>query len=192
MRSNVLAVPFIVASLILPWGAGCSSASSTASSAGGEVFIPQASDFDNYRSWTTFTEDAAPPDSVTTDAGASVHTGGQRIEYLNQKPPHGATEFPVGTIIVKEIPAQQQVFAMVKRGGDYNPYDAGTGAPAYSSWEWFELTGTAAAPQVLWDGLPPQNQAYSGSDPYVCNQCHFAMAPHNDFVASPAIRLESF
>ena len=32
----------------------------------------------------------------------SIHNAGPRMAYMNKLPPHGSTEFPVGTIIVKE------------------------------------------------------------------------------------------
>jgi len=196
MRSLSLLSRHLVPAVVLALG-GCSSSASVGASDAGGIFLAQESDFDGYHQWTTYREDSGLPDSVSSpsaDGGmAVVHNGGLRIEYINKLPPHGSTEFPVGTIIVKEIPAQNQVFAMVKRGGSYNPYDAGTGASAFSNWEWFELSGTESAVSFLWQGaIAPANQAYSGSDPYVCNQCHSAMGHGNDFVASPEIRLARY
>ena len=163
--------------IVLAALAACSS-SSDGSGTCTEVPVFNSS-FANYHSWTSYSFDSpAIPDSP--------HTSGPRREYLSQKPPHGSTSFPVGTIIVKEIgepPASQDsVFAMVKVGCDYNPGDSNdTGAP---NWEWYELqvdaTNTAS---ILWDGpAPPPGMTYSG---FACNPCH-AGAKANDYVQTPS------
>ncbi len=140
------------------------------------------STFANYESWTSF--------AFTGPAIAgSPHTSGPRREYINQKPPHGSTSFPVGTVIVKEIgmpPASQDsVFAMVKVGCDYNSPSASNPNGALN-WEWYELqvdaTNTAS---ILWKGTqPPAGMSYSG-DPTACNTCHGG-AKANDYVQSPS------
>ena len=56
------------------------------------------------------------------------HPAGPRTAFLNAKAPPGSTHYPVGTIIVKQIEtngdpdmSKWDLFAMVKRGGDFNP-----------------------------------------------------------------------
>ncbi len=142
-------------------------------------------EFDGYESWTEFSFDGPA-------IAGSPHTSGPRRVYLNKKPPHGATEFPVGTIIVKEIgppPASADtVFAMVKVGCGYNSDGA-------DDWEWAELnvdtTGTRPEVGITWSGSePPLGQTYSG-DPTACNTCH-ALAKSNDYVQSRALLLSNF
>ena len=109
------------------FAASCSSSGESADGGSGSpdggstsVYVPFIGDFCDYASWTTYVEPDAGGDgiiakSATTDGGF-VHVAGGRIEHINKIPPHGSTEFPVGTIIVKEIPSQDQIFAMAKVG----------------------------------------------------------------------------
>lgn len=140
------------------------------------------STFADYHSWPNW----------SFDGGAipgSPHTAGPRRVYLSQKPPHGATSFPDGTVIVKEIgnpPASQDsVFAMVKVGCDYNSQGA-------VDWEWFELTvDPQDSASIRWGGSePPPGDPYAG-DPTSCNECH-GTAKSNDYVQSPPLQLSSF
>jgi hypothetical protein len=172
-------LPFLACSLA--GVAACSSGSSGSAGTCTQVPVYNAS-FASYESWTAFAfTGAAIP--------GSPHTSGPRRIYLNQKPPHGATEFPVGTIIVKEIGAPpasgDSVFAMVKVGCDYNSDGA-------VNWEWFELQVDATnAASILWSGSePPPGQSYSG-DPTACNDCH-GDAKQNDYVESPELSLSNF
>ena len=58
--------------------------------------VPFATNFTGYHDWSeTVIEGTSTP--------ASTHLAGRRVVYINKKPPAGSTEFPVGTIIVKEI-----------------------------------------------------------------------------------------
>jgi len=167
--------------LLLGGAASCSSGSdSSGATCTAKPLIN--GDFDGYPSWTeySFTGAAIP---------GSPHTSGPRRVYLNHKPLHGSTSFPVGTIIVKEIgdpPASQDtVFAMVKVGCDYNSDGA-------VDWEWAELNvDSSGAVGITWSGsVPPPGQSYSG-DPTACNTCH-AMAKSNDYVQSNALLLSNF
>ena len=94
-----------------------------------------------------------------------------------------------GTIIVKEPSdgdlTTRQIFAMVKRGGDFNP----TGAV---NWEWFELQNVdSATVQIVWRGFgPPAGETYGGN-PAFCNGCH-VIAADNDDVWSSALQLSNF
>jgi hypothetical protein len=122
------------------------------------------------------------------DPAGDVHTTGPRTEYINHAPPSGSTEYPLGTIIVKDIESDDlhRTFAMVKRGGTFNP----TGAVG---WEWFELTDVYVKPRILWRGVgPPSDKVYGGdANNGGCNSCH-AAATDNDSVLSPVFKLAMF
>lgn len=145
----------------------------------GDTFIAFATHFKGFRSWESF--------PVTTGGGDPVHTGGPRTEYLKERPAEGADEFPVRTILVKETDtealADRTVFAMVKRGGDYN-------ASGATGWEWFELKNIDdQTVDIVWRGVgPPAGEKYGGDPNAGCNSCHEG-ARSNDFVLSTAIRL---
>ena len=182
-------------SILLTALAGCGSSSDSGGSlsscdgekgsVSGGVFLAYCPDFQNFRSWEAF----PLPD---TGAVGSVHLAGPKTEYLNRRPAKGdgggaLTEFPPGTIIVKELetgPIQdRKVFGMVKRGGDYNS----AGAPG---WEWFELQNTASGSvnTIIWRGFgPPVTEQYGG-DFTGCAPCH-AGSKSNDYVQSPNLQL---
>jgi len=149
----------------------------------GDTFIAFASSFSSFRTWESF--------AVPAGSGAGpVHLTGPRTEYLNHAPPHGAAAFPVGTIVVKEseegdIP-DRKVFAMVKRGGDYNESGA-------RDWEWFELENVDEDEvTIIWHGVgPPAGEMYGGDPKAGCNSCHLASAK-NDFVQSADLSLQRF
>jgi hypothetical protein len=168
-------------------------------------FVAFASDFANYQSWTHFHLDAEKNPFPLAPAGDAmpdlVHTGGTRDVYINLGQPgvpacvtQNATEFPIGTIIIKVMSQTGQtvkgVFAQVKRGCGYNLGGA-------DNWEWFDLitdqNGLDAGepPQIIWEGeTPPANQSYGG-DPTECNTCHSAMGSGNDSIISTALDLET-
>ena len=149
----------------------------------GDVFVAFADDFQNFESWRSF-------DVTATAQPGTVHPDAQLIEYLKTSPPSGSTEWPLGTLIVKEgtdgVPATRKFFAMVKRGGGFNP-----GAPG---WEWFELQNTTAddgTVQIVWRGVgPPAGDTYGGDPTAGCNSCHTACG--NDAVCAPALALTGF
>lgn len=165
--------------------AGCGS--SPASDSGGSSseirapFVAFGDDFAPFRTWP-----ATP--AVADGIPAGIHGNlGPMTVYRNHAPPAGATEYPVGTILVKETqeasPAARKVFAMVKRGGDFND----TGA---RGWEWFELQNADdGTPFVLWRGLgPPAGETYGGDANGGCNSCH-AGAKSDDYVWTTALAL---
>jgi hypothetical protein len=160
---------------------GCSPASSGADT--GACLNPQLynSTFEGYETWTEYAFDGGFIDG-------SPHTSGPRRVYLKTKPEHGATAFPLGEVIVKEIgppPASgDSVFAMVKVGC-FN--DGGA-----AGWEWAELSvDSTGAPGILWTGAqPPPGMSYSGN-PEACNECH-GLAKSNDYVQSPELLLSNF
>jgi hypothetical protein len=141
------------------------------------VFIASAADFDGFRSWRSFaiTIDIAPGDS---------HINGPRHVFYNRVPPKGATKFPVGTILVKETDpgpvTQRTVFAMVKRGGDYDP----TGDV---NWEWFQLLNNADGTEsIVWRGAGPAGGVYGNGPLGGCDACH-AAAERTDYVMTPGL-----
>lgn len=144
------------------------------------TFIAQQEDFADYKTWMTFNKDA------TDDHGGIV---GTTTEYLNQLPDPGASEFAVGTMLVKIQQATDSdamsVHAMSKRSPSYN-VDGARG------WEFFELTlDKTGAPYIVWRGAkPPTGEMYqmlfSGSTQPAnegnCNDCH---ASGKDGMLSP-------
>jgi hypothetical protein len=149
----------------------------------GSTFIAFAASFAGFRAWESF--------PLTSSAAVgSVHVSGPRTEYLNHAPPRGSHAFPIGTIIVKESEVgdlpDRKVFAMVKRGGDYNANGA-------RDWEWFELKNVDDQEvTIIWHGVgPPAGEMYGGDPRAGCNSCHVGSAS-NDFVQSAALSLDNF
>jgi len=167
---------FVIASLV-----ACTSADGAMPDAGPEIFIAIRSDFAPYASWPSFYVGDVPP----TDA---PDLAGPRTVYVNRMPPAGAKSFPIGTIIVKVIEPEAsaqtwQMFAMVKRGGDFDP-----GAPG---WEWFGLSIDAQNNVAIdWRGDgPPPDGSYGGLATSIgCVFCHSA-AKSNDYVQTTALAL---
>lgn len=146
------------------------------------TFTAFGKDFAGYHSWTAF--------DTTDDADlAGIHDGSTVTEYINQVPASGLSEFPVTTIIVKEATGgtlPHELFAMVKRGGDYNS--------ALPGWEWFELQnlddGTDRV-KIVWRGFgPPDGESYGGDSSSGCNTCHFDC--NNDGVCATPLHLSNF
>lgn len=172
-------VPVGVALIMLVAACGDDGASSSSPTDEG-FFFPVNASFDGFRSWEAFHLTEGTP-------GGDVHLAGPRTEYLNKRPPKGSKEFPVGTVIVKELEVgandTRKVFAMAKRGGTYNSSGA-------RGWEWFELENNAdgSLKRILWRGLgPPKGEQYGG-DPNGCGGCHAAHQA-NDYVSSAVLDL---
>jgi hypothetical protein len=150
---------------------------------GASTFIALQSDFADFEAW----------DARSVDTGDTGHAAGDRVVYLNQPPPAGATAFPIGTVLVKTIATAtgEDIHAMAKRAADFNPDGA-------AGWEWFELVrATDGTPVIKWRGdVPPDGEAYGalpGSEGDTgdsvtgdCNVCHGA-ASANDFVHTVAL-----
>lgn len=136
----------------------------------GGVFIAFETHFEGYQGW--------PSVQVDGHEQGAAHLAGSRTVYISERPPAGATEFPVGTRIVKEMnDGSSQVFAMVKRGGGYNL----TGAV---NWEWFELELVEGRLAIRWRGVgPPAGESYGGDPNGGCNGCH-RLNQANDYVGS--------
>jgi hypothetical protein len=147
-----------------------------------QCFLAFSKDFQGYHAWS--------PYDVTNDADlAGIHDGSTVIEYLNRAPPSGASEFPVGTIIVKEATGgtiPHELFAMVKRGCDFNA--------ALPGWEWFELQNLddgSDGVKIVWQGFgPPNGDSYGGDAGSGCNTCHLAC--DNDGVCATPLKLSNF
>jgi hypothetical protein len=141
--------------------------------AGATPFIAVQGDFACYRAWTAFDGGMGAAD------GLGVPNEPRTI-YINQLPPPGSRTFPIGTIIVKDT-ATAQTFAMVKRGGGFNP--------AVDDWEWFELTTasttppTSCAPLINWRGTAPPAGTVYGMITTTCP---------NDYVAGSSLQLSHF
>jgi hypothetical protein len=150
------------------------------------VFVAQTIDFAHFCSWPS------APATIAADASDGVHIGaGPLTIYWNESPPHGAREFPVGTIVLKESnetdPTERVVFAMIKRqarGTGYNPGGA-------DGWEWMSLKDLGNCNvERLWRGVtPPQGESYATTGD--CNTCH-ALGVANDYVRDEALQLSKF
>jgi hypothetical protein len=179
-----LFVTALVAVLVNALASACSPASSapsdpantSATTPARTPFIAFARDFQVFRAWERIDLPSERHQGLT-------HVAGKRREYLSQRPPPGATQFPVGTILVKELVGAASsghgLFAMVKRGGDYNRAGA-------RGWEWFELGEREGSVGIVWRGLnAPDGEGYGSGDPLGgCNGCHDVGAA-NDYVRGP-------
>jgi hypothetical protein len=144
------------------------------------TFLAFSSTFAPFRSWTSFHSDG-PADDNTFPPDVL----GPRTQYINTPPPHDATEFPVGTVIVEvRESGTQKIFGAVKRGGGFN-------AGGATNWEWFELSDAPVT--IVWRGVgPPLGDTYGGDPNGGCNTCHLRCGAGNDYVCSPRLALASF
>jgi len=136
------------------------------------VFIALQSDFAPFRTW---------PRVFVGDGPLEGHPAGPRYGYVKQKPPVGATEYPVGSIIVKTVeagttPQDWDIFGMVKRGGNFN-------AAGALNWEFFTLHINANdIPVIISQGTNPSDGDADGGVGHgytdtsgtgvTCNRCH--------------------
>jgi hypothetical protein len=166
--------PCLLVITIATWGCG-GREPQPVPDAGETAFVADQGSFTGFTAWQSFDGGAAADDTLD---------GGQRTLYLNRAPPRGSLVFPVGTIIVKTTEGAQ-TFAMVKRGGGFNPQLDG--------WEWFELSpGTGNTYEIVWRGVGPSGTfVYANMPPTGCNDCHL-LSYRNDFVAGNALQLSGF
>lgn len=145
-----------------------------------DTFLAFSATFAPFRSWTS-----VHSDGPTDDGTFPPDVLGPRTQYINKPPPHGATEFPLGTVIVEARESgTQKIFAAVKRGGGFNTGGA-------TNWEWFELTDAPVT--IVWRGVgPPLGDTYGGDPNGGCNACHIKCGSNTDFVCSPHLALGSF
>lgn len=152
---------------------------------------PEPPEFVGVSRWISFDRgiDPAHPDDPT----------GHSTVYVDRLPPHGATEFPVGTHILRVIgagddPALWEAHGMVKVGGDFN-------AGGAVGWEFYGLDLTRDGTGELvtstrWHGVgPPDGDGYAqpgDAGPVLgCNHCHGA-ATWNDSVIGQELQLVDF
>lgn len=140
------------------------------------AFIALSRDFADFTTWTHF-------DLPANGLATGIHGAGLQTVFINQLPPAGATAFPAGTVLVKRMTnGDPPIFAMVKRGGNFN-------AGGASGWEWFELQETQGEVSIVWRGEAPPD---AGGDAYsagiTCNACH-GVAAANDWVQSQPLQL---
>jgi hypothetical protein len=148
----------------------------------GSTYLAFAQDFHGYHDWPSY--------DVSEDADlVGIHDGSLVTEYINRLPPAGSSEFPLGTLVVKEATGgtiPHEIFAMAKRGGGFN--ETATG------WEWFELENLDCADdrvKLIWRGVgPPIGEMYGGDPNGGCNGCHAACG--NDAVCAKALQLAKF
>jgi len=154
-------------------------------------WTPLPSDCANYETtWTSYDLGGITDAGVAADVCAHV-LDVPRVAYINKVPPHGSTSFPVGTMIIKQIqmtpdPSTWQIFAMAKRGGDYDP---GSGCVG---WEWYGIDppDDAGSCRFQWSGTQPTgSEAYASCGP--CANCHSA-AQTNDCVIAPELSLSQW
>ena len=160
--------------------AGCGGAPATSD----EMYIAQQSDFASYMTW------GAIDLGMATDT--TGHPVGEEYGYRNKQPKGG--KYPVGTILVKEIHVDDvetdwELFAMVKRGGDYN-------AGGAVGWEYFTLRLNAQDIPIIETRGPNPADTDSNGHGYgqaengvTCNRCHAAPGNDvNDYTLSAGLR----
>ncbi|HTB71931.1 MAG TPA: hypothetical protein VK762_01745 [Polyangiaceae bacterium] len=177
--------------------AGCSGGSNSSgdneASDGGvpDPFISQVSDFAGFCKWSS-----APAIAPADAGGDGIHGDAGLTVYWNKSPPHGATQFPVGTIILKETndpdPSKRTVFAMAKRTARGEGYNSAASGGA-DGWEWWSVTDLGNCNvERLWRGVSPMSsEPYAGQTIGDCNGCH-THAAGNDYVWSTALELSHF
>jgi hypothetical protein len=174
MRAAVLALALALV--------GACGSSGGSDDTGGDSFIAFASSFADFHSWNVVHSDGP---SAQTQPPQVL---GPRDQFLNKLPPHGATEWPIGTMIVEVRPAtatqDMKIFAGAKRAATFNVDGA-------KGWEWFELTDAPVA--ILWRGVgPPAGDMYGGDPNGGCNACHTACGATNDSICSAKLQLANF
>ncbi len=151
------------------------------------VFIALQQDFADYASWQKFYFGHEPLEG---------HPTGPRYGFVKQTLRPGELKYPIGDIIVKVIevsaePSSWDLFAMAKRGGNFNP----TGA---KNWEFFSLSlATSGVPVIVARGIDASDPANSLGHGYAgatgnfirCNGCHGdpTMAK-NDYILNPELQ----
>ena len=112
-----------------------------------EEFIAKDSDFEDFRNW----EVVVKLDKALSPEGRA-HSDAARTIWI--KPPNNKRgsngQYPIGTILIKEVEGGYGIVAMVKRGGSFNP--------SHNGWEWFQID---AASKIS-----------SRSASNTCNNCH--------------------
>jgi hypothetical protein len=169
----------VVVALAMP-ALGCDEGHAT-------TFVALESNFADFRAWRRVPLGSDP---------LPGHPPGPRFGYVNRSAPRGQKAYSVGTIIVKTVepstaPETWELFAMTKRGGDFN-------AEGARDWEFFRLRWVNGAPRILPRGrnaIDPEGEGGAGyfgnlGDAFanMCNGCHgTAASAATDHVLSPAL-----
>jgi hypothetical protein len=152
------------------------------------TFIALDSDFASFPSWERV---------ALGDAPLAGHPPGPRFGYLNHRAPKGADAYPLGTIVVKTVEPMAaheswEIFAMSKRGGNFNPGGA-------RDWEFFRLKFVGGVPHIVSRGENAFDPDVDGGGGYLgnvpgafatlCNGCHGTTASAaTDHILSAALR----
>jgi hypothetical protein len=132
-------------------------------SSSGPVFIALDRDFASFRNWETVD---------FGDENIEGHPAGHAYGYLNHRTT--ASTYPVGTLIVKAFQPSWDLFAMAKRGGNFNPKGA-------VNWEFFRLKLLNDTPVIVSRGIFAYDPDGDGGVGYgatgtvldsLCNSCH--------------------
>ena len=151
-------------------------------------FIAFARDFEGYEAWEHFDFPGVDGGTLPDGGPGTFHTAPDRRVFLNHRPDAGATAFPMGTIIVKEmagsVVSEPRTFAMAKQGGTFNSNGA-------KGWRFYELArATNGQLLIVWQGFgPPAGEKYGGTD--TCNGCHAAASATRDSILSPPLDVSS-
>jgi hypothetical protein len=144
------------------------------------VFIALDRDFAPFRTWeqVDFGDDSIPG-----------HPQGQSYGYISHRTKNRS--YPVGTMIVKAFVPSWALFAMAKRGGNFNPEGA-------LDWEFFRLELVNDTPVIVSRGIFAYDPNDDGGVGYnaagnvlnsLCNGCHGTPASAaTDHVLSPQLR----
>jgi hypothetical protein len=145
-----------------------------------EHYVAFERDFSDFRSWPRVAVGSAP---------LVGHGEGQRYVYRRPTPAmqgDGGLAFATGTVLVKTVETGAadawRVFAMVKRGGEYNRDGA-------RGWEFFELKIDAnGRVSILARGVRP-GVAYDAVNEVelTCNDCHRAAAGTDSVLSGAAL-----
>jgi len=179
-RATLLAGALALAAL-----AGCrgSPAAVSDAGAGGATFVAQAGDFQPFRSWRSVALGSQPN---------SADPPGRRVAFVSAAPDAAAHRYPIGSMIVKAIentsdPHGWDLFAMAKRGGDFDP--SGT-----HDWEFFLLRLEAddaiaiLSRGTVLDDPTDAGAAYGSVGAIFCSACHGALGTDaTDHVLSPEL-----
>ncbi len=166
MRTFLAFLNVLMFALIFSTQTACDK-NSTDSDDGNQEFIATTNDFKNYSSWTLKATETGPDPFLKTAHG--VTDGFTRKIYFNKTAKVSNGEYPVGSIILKELTDDQgnlqgAFTVMVKRGGKFNPEGNG--------WEWFMVSTDFST--VLTQG----DNATAGDG--MCAGCHAAANQNNN------------
>ena len=173
---RVRTLPIVVAMLAMASSACLDNELAQDADTAGGAFIALRGDFEDFEDWEKYSSD------VMNEHGGVIGTTNIYLTFKREPLAEDATEFPVGTMLVKTMQASDSdelnIHAMVKRGGGFNPKGA-------LGWEYFELALAKAdgSPYWLWRGeKPPAGEEYMkllGAADLAprdaeasCNSCH--------------------